>query len=566
MLQVMSYRLIALFDAPGTDPGVVATYYHQASLEEGRLRLSGCNADDESEPARSPLDSLIRHAVDQEWRSRRDSYARQYEHLEMSGDERMVRLANRLRSLPRPLSVRKHGEDLPQDSFELTRESFGLTRDLLNDSEKILARRTIFLVPDYRPTACANEEQMNHLVSGIAQELNGYLETLAPAIGFLKFRRPRGQPVNNGDDPGLMSRIIGNLLKESGLFIGRQRWIYNKNGPLLMDGPTGSGKSMTAELIARDQRKHFVKINISAVTETLLESEMRGHAKGAFTGASKDKKGWFAEADNGVLFLDEFQSVSLSSQTQLLDLLDPTSNDVFVNRVGESNRQRFNVKVILATNRPVHELLTEGKLKPDLFYRIRDIIKLESFNEILDHLESPAQRMAILRRLFRIYRWKSSPYWNEEVVDQSGFACLFPIIDDSVEELIRNFRWEGNYRQFERVVSDIHSRNDEGGTYVINSTVVDEHLKEERRRLGIEIPANCTDAPQEWEQRRLQQIQDLLKRNRFNIGRTVDALKPLRIGLGSRQTLRSYLIKHFNSLRPEIREDSAIAKFLQCER
>jgi transcriptional regulator with PAS, ATPase and Fis domain len=282
---------------------------------------------------------------------------------------------------------------------------------------------------------------------------------------------------------------------------------------------------------------------------------MRGHRKGAFTGAIKEEKGWFEKSHDGVLFLDEFQNASLFSQTQLLDLLDPLSNDILINRMGESNRSRFNVKVILATNEPVDKLLSEKKLRADLFYRIRDVIKLPSLNDALESYEAPAEKMAEIRRLFYIYRWKSSPYGGEGLAYDADFAPLFPVVEESVAEPIQNFRWEGNYRQFERVVSDIYWQNDTECIDVINGNLVHEQLEKERVRLGSDSPPVCA-VPH------LRVVQDRLLEHGFNIGKTVEALSLLKINLGSRHSLRSFLREHHDSLNDEIRKDSKVVRFL----
>jgi hypothetical protein len=556
----VSYRLIALFDTPTPDARNVVAHYHESLLKGGRLRLRGADAHEEDDPAPGPLKGLILAARRREWTIKLGTYSRQFERLETTGDAKTVALSQWLRGRQQPLDKRGSRQDIPRDAL-------GLVRDLSNDSEKICSRRTIFLVPDYKPVACADQRGTDPVLTAIADELSSYIDAMDPPdVGFLRLRQPDDQSGKHADDPGLMHGIVGRLFMMNDKFLGKGAPFFMKEGPLLMDGPTGTGKSMAAELIALSQKKDFIKINIAAVTETLLESQMRGHAKGSYSGAVTAEDGWFAKANGGVLFLDEFQSASLVSQTQLLDVLDPVSNDVFINRLGESNRRRFNVKVILATNKPVEDLLSEGRLRVDLFYRIRDIVRLQSFNDNIENAVLSAEKLSFIRRLFYIYRWKSSPYWGDQVLDEADFASLFPVVDASVAEPIENFRWDGNYRQFERVVSDIHSLNDMRRTCVIDRILVLEELEEERRRVGCNSPPVCADGRQGLEQKRLRFVEDLLASNQYNIGKTVEALKPLKFGLGSRQTLRFFLKEHLGSLRAEIRQDSRIVRFLRVEK
>jgi len=138
----------------------------------------------------------------------------------------------------------------------------------------------------------------------------------------------------------------------------------------------------------------------------------------------------------------------------------------------------------------------------------------------------------------------------------ADYAPLFPAVEESVAEPIQNFQWEGNYRQFERVISDIYWRNDTEGLNRIDGSVVQDQLEVERRRLGSESLPVCADT-------HLRTVENLLLEHQFNIGKTVEALNPLKFSLGSRASLRSYLRENRDSLRPEIRRDSRIASFLR---
>jgi len=139
---------------------------------------------------------------------------------------------------------------------------------------------------------------------------------------------------------------------------------------LLITGETGTGKELVASAIhfrSRRREKPFVKVNCSALSESLLESELFGHVKGAFTGAYQDKIGRFEAADGGTLFLDEIGDVSPLIQLKLLRVLQEHDFE----RVGESSPRKVDVRVVAATHRDLRELMRGGQFREDLFYRLK---------------------------------------------------------------------------------------------------------------------------------------------------------------------------------------------------
>lgn len=302
---------------------------------------------------------------------------------------------------------------------------------------------------------------------------------------------------------------------------------------------------------------------------------MRGYVKGTFTGALADGKlGWFAEANGGILFLDEFQNASLPSQAQLLDLLDPVSNDVYVSQMGdESNPKRYSVKVILATNRPVDELLSSGRLREDLYYRIREVVKLRPLNELIGPTTEINSEKAdqMVRGLFYLYRWKSAPpvsledegYSSVKIFSsESDCASLFPIVDELAIERLRTFDWKGNFRQFERVICDIHWENDRNLRSEVTLEVVERVLEKEERRLSSGQHIAAITSIDSVTLDRINTVQTLLQAYNFNINKVLAALKPFKIGLSSRPSLRNFLQRNANHLRPEVRKDSKLELFL----
>ena len=139
--------------------------------------------------------------------------------------------------------------------------------------------------------------------------------------------------------------------------------------PILLLGETGTGKSMMAQDIHRRSKRkegHFVRVNCPALAQTLFESELFGHAKGAFTGASSKRVGRFELAHGGTLFLDEIAELAPEMQSKLLQVLEESSFE----RVGESIPLAVDVRVVAATNVHIGNTLAEGKLRSDLFYRL----------------------------------------------------------------------------------------------------------------------------------------------------------------------------------------------------
>ncbi len=203
------------------------------------------------------------------------------------------------------------------------------------------------------------------------------------------------------------------------------------SAPVVITGETGTGKELIARLVHKHSRRKgsFVAINCSAFPETLIESELFGYVKGAFSGAIKDKKGLVEEADNGTLFLDEIGDLSLLMQTKLLRFLQEGE----FRPVGSTITKKANVRIIAATNKDLEELIREDKFREDLYYRI-NVIKI--------HIPPLRERKEDIPLLAHYFLKKYAELNKKNI---KGFS------EKAMIELI-NGSWPGNIRQLENVI------------------------------------------------------------------------------------------------------------------
>ena len=205
--------------------------------------------------------------------------------------------------------------------------------------------------------------------------------------------------------------------------------IAETNMSVLIEGESGTGKELFAQLINQKSDradKPFIKVNCAALPENLLESELFGHVKGAFTGAIKDRQGRFELADKGTIFLDEIAELTPSVQAKLLRVLQQKEFE----RLGESQTRKVDVRIIAATNKNLEEALKEGAFREDLYYRLNSVrIKL------LPLRERPEDIPVLIRHFFDKFTGEQS-------------------INISLEALkaLKLYRWSGNVRELENTI------------------------------------------------------------------------------------------------------------------
>ena len=228
------------------------------------------------------------------------------------------------------------------------------------------------------------------------------------------------------DDVNSFGKMIGKSFEMQKLFQNIKKVAPSK-ASVLITGESGVGKELVAEAIHKlSPRKNnaLISVNCSALTETLLESELFGHEKGAYTGADSMKKGRFELAHGGTIFLDEIGEINLSTQVKLLRVLQERKFE----RVGGEDTIEVDVRVIAATNKNLEEEVNAGRFREDLFYRLNVV-----------HLQVPAlrDRKDDIPLMIEYYLKKFSSEDGKEIIG----------IDSKARAALYKYNWPGNVRQ-----------------------------------------------------------------------------------------------------------------------
>ena len=227
------------------------------------------------------------------------------------------------------------------------------------------------------------------------------------------------------------ANIIGKGSRMQEIFRTIER-IGKVSSTVLLTGESGTGKELIARAIhytsIRKERK-FVSINCGALPENLLESELFGHERGAFTGAVKEKRGLFSEADGGTLFLDEISETTPTMQVKLLRAIQ----EKVIRKVGGNDELAVDVRIIAATNKDLTDLVAEGKFREDLFYRI-NVIPI-----VLPPLRSRVEDVAPLTQHFLTQICKEQRISEKKISTEAM-------------RLLEGYPWPGNVRELENTL------------------------------------------------------------------------------------------------------------------
>ena len=246
--------------------------------------------------------------------------------------------------------------------------------------------------------------QLQHEVTHLRRQLASFT-----SAGIVESRNPKMQS-------------LFNLAKE----------IADSNLTALIEGESGTGKEIIAQILHNNSQrkdKPFIRINCGAIPEHLLESELFGHVKGAFTGAIKDRPGKFETADGGTILFDEIAELPLQLQVKLLRFLQSFEFE----RVGENTVRKVDVRVITSTNRSLHEAIKVGSFREDLFYRL-NVIRFQ-IPPLRDRIEDLPDFV-----LFFLHRYSER------------HDVPMPTVSGEVMHIFRQYKWPGNIRELEHSI------------------------------------------------------------------------------------------------------------------
>ncbi len=242
---------------------------------------------------------------------------------------------------------------------------------------------------------------------------------------------------------------------------------------VLVCGESGVGKEFFPQVIhAYSSRKHnkYISVNCGAIPEGTIDSELFGHEKGAFTGATEMRRGYFEEADGGTIFLDEVGELPLSTQVRLLRVLQ---SGEFI-RVGSTKVQKSDVRVVAATNRQLDEAIREGRFREDLYYRLSTVpIEVPALRERREDINMLFKRFAL------------------DVANRYRMPAI--TLDDDARHMLEGYYWRGNIRQLKNVAEQISAIESERR---ITAQILERYLPELNTSAGAVISGQSSHRAQ----------------------------------------------------------------------
>tara|TARA_B100001057_G_C22767174_1_gene918132 strand:- start:82 stop:1302 length:1221 start_codon:yes stop_codon:yes gene_type:complete len=290
---------------------------------------------------------------------------------------------------------------------------------------------------------------------------------------------------------------------------------------VLVTGESGVGKESFPKIIHQlSHRKHnkFIAVNCGAIPEGTIDSELFGHEKGAFTGATSTRSGYFEVADGGTIFLDEVGELPLTTQVRLLRVLE---NGEFI-KVGSSNVQKTNVRIVAATNLDMENAISKGKFREDLFYRLSTVeIKVPPLRK----------RKNDILLLFRKFASDFAKKYNMPTVR----------LDEDAQRLIQNYRWNGNIRQLKNITEQLSVLEQERN---ISGLMISSYLPDPKNNLPALITENKFDSDFSSER-------EILYKILFDMKRDLNELKKITNNFKEDSTKDKTKIEEIENFMPE---------------
>ena len=289
---------------------------------------------------------------------------------------------------------------------------------------------------------------------------------------------------------------------------------------VLVTGESGVGKESFPKIIHQlSHRKHnkFIAVNCGAIPEGTIDSELFGHEKGAFTGATSTRSGYFEVADGGTIFLDEVGELPLTTQVRLLRVLE---NGEFI-KVGSSKVQKTDVRIVAATNLDMEDAISKGKFREDLYYRL-STVEIE--------ILPLRQRKSDIILLFRKFA--------------SDFAKKYKMptvrLNEDAQKMIQNYRWNGNIRQLKNIAEQLSVLEQERA---ITGSMISSYLPDPKNNLPALISENKKEGDFNSER-------EILYKILFDMKRDLNELKKITNNLKSKSVNQSNTFNEIENLIP----------------
>jgi DNA-binding NtrC family response regulator len=428
---------------------------------------------------------------------------------------------------------------LKQQSYDLLVTDLnmpGMTGlELLGRARKIQPECEVVMMTGYATVGTAREALKRGAIDYIEKPMdieNEFLPLLAKILGSDDETQDQDDDIEEARALDAWGDFVGRGEATLAL-LNKVTKVARSDVPVLLQGQSGTGKEVISGLLHRLSRRSerpFIKINCAALPESLLESELFGHTKGSFTGATSDRDGLFKAADGGTLLLDEIGEISLTFQPKLLRVLQ----DGEFHRVGDAQRAvKVDVRIVAATNRDLAEAVRSGDFREDLYYRLNVVPlevptlhdRIDDLPDLLDHFIAQAARK------------------------HTGYARVH--FSDDLLRVLHHYPWPGNIRELANAVESatVLAESEE-----IKLSDLPVAIQDFARGLGSEVGGkdepSAGGPPETLEEIEMRCIIQSMTKTKFNRTRAADLLGVTRRTLSYR--INKYdLEDHLNRLREE---------------